>query len=125
MEDIIIIFCTLTHLKSRLELKRPTIIPSEKKAVTSPATKTDVCRFSWINVADQKEKAPSAPPIKKRAKPNIQKDEDLNIFIVALILNSVLLKGTYRDLGYVKKHIKAMNEMPRYIYLQLTPIKSK
>ena len=99
LEDTMINLCTEKYLKRRLEPKRPTIIPSEKNAVITPAKKTDVFKFSWINVADQKEKAPSAPPIKKSAKPKSQKDGHLKIFVAAFMSNLLSLNGTFFEFG--------------------------
>ena len=99
LEDAIISLCTEKYRKRRLEPKRPTIIPSEKNAVITPAKNTEVFKFSWINVADQNEKAPSAPPIKNREKPKSQKDTDLKIFVAAFTSNLLSLKGTYFECG--------------------------
>ena len=110
IEDIIIIFWTETKAKRRLEPNLPIIIPREKKAVITPAINTEVLRFNWIKVADQKEKAPSAPPIKNKARPKNQKAEDLNIFTASFLSNVDSLTGTFFELGYNQKLKKAIIE---------------
>ena len=74
-------------------------MPSEKQAVIIPATKAEVSKFICIKVADQKEKAPSAPPTKKRVNPKNQNELDLNIFFAASILKFVLPEVIFFEEG--------------------------